>query len=376
MSDGPRRIEVHLRIPTQTLVKVLITVFLAWIAIKLWPEVVFLAISLLLAVALDPIIEWMVRRRLTRGTSVLIMSAVMIGTIVALLALVMPPLAEEMANVIGNFAAVRGRVLRGLPHSNVALHTVVEQMFLLPSSPAVVAAVNRPLFWGQATVTTLLTTFVVLTTTLYLLLDGRRLYAWLLAYVPRSQREKMALTVPEVSKVVYAYVRGQFITSSLFAAFVAITLWLLNVPGVLALALLAAACDVIPLVGIVVATMPAAFMALSVTPYTSGVVVGAYGFYHLFEAYFIVPRVYGSTMRLSALAVLLALIVGSALQGLLGAVLVLPLVAAYPIIERIWLGKYLGHEVVADHSALAEAMDVGSDAAVEAVLQGQKHVDE
>jgi hypothetical protein len=218
------------------------------------------------------------------------------------------------SRVSGDLVATRG------------LHTLIEQMFLLPSSPKVIAAVNRSLFWGQATVTTLMTTFVVLTATLYLLLDGRRLYAWLLAYVPRSQREKMALTMPEVSKVVYAYVRGQFITLTLFAAFVAITLWSLNVPGVLPLSLLAAVCDVVPLVGIVVATMPAALLALTVTPYTSGVVVGAYGFYHLFETSFIVPRVYGSTMRLSALAVLLALIVGSALQGLLGAVLVLPLV--------------------------------------------------
>lgn len=376
MADSPRRIEFQLRIPTQTLVKVLLVVALASVVLKLLPEIMFLAIALLFAVALDPIVEWLVRRGISRGTSVLILTAILLGVIGSGLALIMPPLAEEIAGVITNFETVRGRVLRGLPRTNVAMHTVIEQMFQLPSSPSVVAAINRPLIWGQAAVTTLMTTFLVLTTTLYLLLDGRRMYAWLLAYVPRSQREKMALTVPQVSNVVYAYVRGQFITSSLFAAFVAVTLSVLEVPGVLPLALLAAACDVIPLVGIVVATVPAALLALSVTPYTSAVVVVAYGVYHLFEAYFIVPRVYGSTMRLSALAVLLALIVGTALQGLLGAVLILPLVAAYPIIERIWLANYLGHEVVADHSALAEAMDIGSDSAVEAVLQGQKHVDE
>ena len=47
------------------------------------------------------------------------------------------------------------------------------------------------------------------------------------------------------------------------------------------------------------------------------------------------PRVYGRQLRLSTLAVLLALMAGTTLQGLIGAILVLPLVAAYPIIERI-----------------------------------------
>ena len=47
--------------------------------------------------------------------------------------------------------------------------------------------------------------------------------------------------------------------------------------------------------------------------------------------------------------------------------------AAYPIIERIWLKDYLAGEVLADHSALAQAAETGSEEAVEAVLQGEKH---
>jgi predicted PurR-regulated permease PerM len=51
--------------------------------------------------------------------------------------------------------------------------------------------------------------------------------------------------------------------------------------------------------------------------------------------------------------VLLALVIGARLQGIIGAVLVLPLVAAYPIIERHWLGGYLPSRVLTDHKALA-----------------------
>jgi predicted PurR-regulated permease PerM len=98
--------------------------------------------------------------------------------------------------------------------------------------------------------------------------------------------------------------------------------------------------------------------------------------YHVVEAYVPVPRIYGRRLQLSTLAVLLALIVGGTLQGIVGAFLILPLVAAYPIIERIWLHDYLSSEVIHDHSALERAAESGSDHAVDAVLRGQRHQDE
>ena len=69
---------------------------------------------------------------------------------------------------------------------------------------------------------------------------------------------------------------------------------------------------------------------------------------------------------------LLALLVGATLQGLLGAVLVLPIVAAYPIIERIWL-KLFRARCGADHKALAKPDGEAHEAAIETVLQGEKH---
>ena len=122
------------------------------------------------------------------------------------------------------------------------------------------------------------------------------------------------------------------------------------------MALLAGLCDVIPVVGIIIATAPAALLAFTVSATTGLAVLSLYALYHLVESYYLVPRIYGSSLRLSTLAVILALMVGSALQGLIGAILILPLVAAYPMIERIWLAAYLSPEVIKDHGALAKAL--------------------
>jgi predicted PurR-regulated permease PerM len=252
----------------------------------------------------------------------------------------------------------------------------MSEIFDLPSSPEVAHSLRRPLAWGQVVLESALAAVMVLVLSVYLLLDGKRTYAWLLAYVPRRHRSKMAETVPAVSEVVMAYVQGQLLTSLLAGGYAFAALTILRVPSALPLAVLAAICDVLPILGVFISTIPAAFFALTVSPFAAAAVVVLYLLYHAIENYVIIPRVYGRRLRLSPLVVLIALIVGGSLYGVLGAVLILPVFAAYPIIEKIWLTDYLSDEVVADHAELAEAAATGEDRAIDAVLQGEEHPSE
>jgi predicted PurR-regulated permease PerM len=183
----------------------------------------------------------------------------------------------------------------------------------------------------------------------------------------------MGRTIPEVSDVVFAYVGGQIVTSILTTFVTLGVLVAFRVPAALPLAILAGVADVIPIIGVVISTVPAVLMALTVSPIAAIGVLVLYVLYHVLETYVIIPRIYGRRLQLSTLAVLLALVVGGTLQGILGAILILPLVAAYPIIERIWLHEYLSDEVLRDHAALEQAAVSGSDEAVRAVLSGHRH---
>jgi predicted PurR-regulated permease PerM len=372
-SPPARRLDLHLHLPTRTVVKVLMTLVLAWAGLRLWPEFVLLLISLLLAVALHPAITALERRGLGRGLVVSLLTLALVGLTVLLVTVVFTALAEQLSRLMQDFPALRGRVEARLPVQYPFLKRVVGEIFALPSSPEVAAHLRRPLALGSVALSGVFSVFFTLIVTIYLLLDGKRLYAWLIAYIPRAHRDRMAITAEEVSQVIYAYVRGQAITSVLFAVYAAVVLHLCHVPAAVPLAILAGLCDVIPVIGIIVATLPATLLAVTVSPATAAFVFMLYVGYHVVESYVIVPRIYGQGLRLSTLAVLLALLAGSTLQGLVGAVLVLPLVAAYPIIERIWLANYLGPEVIKDHSALAQATELGDERAVDTVLQGEKH---
>jgi len=373
MMPERERVDLHIHLPTRTVVKVLLTLLAVWAGLRLWPQFVLLLISLLVAVALYPAVTRLERRGFSRGMVVGVTTLLMCGVLALLITVVFTTLAEQLSKLVQDFPALRDRVDQRLPAHYPTLKRIVREIFALPSSPEVAAQLKRPLALGTVALSGVVSMFFMLVVTIYLLLDGKRLYAWLIAYIPRVHRDRMAQTAEGVSEVIYAYVRGQAICSALFAVFTGIVLSVLRVPAVVPLAILAGLCDVIPVVGVILATVPAVLLALTVSPTIAGAVLVFYIGYHVVESYYLVPRIYGQRLRLSTLAVLLALLAGHTLQGLIGAVLVLPLVAAYPIIERIWLASYLAPEVVKDHSALAKTDRETHEAVVEAVLQGERH---
>ena len=369
---GERSI-VELHVPIATIVKVLFTAILVWAALKLLPDFLFFLLALVLAVSLSPLVARLERRGVSRGWAVAIVALLTVGTILAFLFLVGPPLVSQLTTLFGKLPEYRKRVDTRVGPQHPVFGQVLDQILALPSSPEVAASLKKPMAWGEAAITGVTVSILVLTLTLYLVADGKRTYAWLLAYVPRRHRQKMAKTIPEVSEVIISYVQGQALTSLLYGVFALIVLTAFGVPAAVPLAFLAAICDVLPVIGVIASTVPATLLALTVSPLAAGAVCVLYLLYHVLENTVIVPRVYGKRLRLSTIAVLIAIVIGGQLYGILGAILILPFVAAYPIIERIWLHRYLSDEVLTDHKALEKALETGSDHAVDKVLKGEEH---
>ena len=374
--DPAPRARVELHVPFATIVKVLATALLVWAALKLTLPFLFFLLAVLLAIALSSPMLWLERRGLSHGLAASLVALGVVALIAAFVLFVLPPLVDQILKLSQNFEAYRDRVKSNVSPGHPVIGNLVLQILELPRSPEVAASLKRPLAWGRVAVTGGIAAILMVVLTVYLRLDGKRLYAWLLAYVPPRHRRKMADALPEVFDVVIAYVQGQAFTSLLYGLFALAVLTILKVPAAIPLALLAAICDVLPVLGVILSTVPAVLLALTVSPLAAGAVLALYALYHLIENYVIIPRVYGRRLQLSGLAVLIALVAGGTLLGILGALLVLPLVAAYPIIERIWLHEYLSSEVIAAHTELERAAEEGSDEAVDRVLDGVESRDE
>src|SRR5215211_1770378 len=203
--------------------------------------------------------------------------------------------------------------------------------------------------------------FLVLIVAIYFVADGPRLYRWLVAFLPREDRRKMDGAAAEITDVVGHYIVGQVITSALCGSYAFIVLALFHVPNAGFLAIVAAIFDVLPLIGFFLFTIPAMAMALTVSPGAALLVGALYGVYHLVENYFIVPKVYGDRLRLSTLTVLISCLAAGIVAGVIGIIIVLPLVASYPVIERLWLRPYLQPDTVEKHDEIEQREEGDSE---------------
>lgn len=189
---------------------------------------------------------------------------------------------------------------------------------------------------------------------LYLLIEGESVYRWVRAFFPIKHRGRFDQTAHAAREAAAAYVTGNVVTAICAAVYITAILTVVGVPGALLLGLIALVCDFIPVLGTIVAGGPAMVMAASVSPGLALLMIPVYLFYDFIENYFIGPYVYGNRLRLSRVAVLLAFTVGAELAGIVGIVIALPLASIYPAVERVWLGRQFGEEVVDEHARLAK----------------------
>src|ERR1700674_984725 len=305
-------------------------------------------VSLVLAVTFEPVVQWLERRRFTRGLAVLVVGAVPLAAFGTFLFAAATPLAEQTRLLVGRVASFQESVAARVP---VAVARVVRRGPQDPAQMMSAIAAKVPEI-GSAVLTAAAMTLFAFILTLYLLADGQSTYEWVIAYVPRAHRAKTQETVAGVTVAVFAYVAGNLLTSLFATVFVLVALTLLGVPGAFMLAVLAGVCDFVPIIGFFVAFTPAVLVSLTVSPGTAVAVACLYGLCSVIENYAIAPKVYGHHLRLSRVAVLMGLAIGAALGGIIGALLALPVVAAYPIVERIWLREALGKSVLAEHARL------------------------
>jgi predicted PurR-regulated permease PerM len=198
------------------------------------------------------------------------------------------------------------------------------------------------------------TVVLVLVLAIYFVLEGRRAFSWLIDFAPKNQRARIERTAREIQVVVKAYMRGSLITATIAGLFVFVTLTILHVPLALLLGVLAFAFDFVPVIGTIVMAVVASLFALLVSPTHALIVAVAILAYHGIEAYILIPKIWGKAMRVSTLTVLLGITIGATLQGAIGAVLALPVAAAYPIIESIWLREHLPSDTVERHEDLEQ----------------------
>jgi predicted PurR-regulated permease PerM len=342
---------VEFRVSWVTLGKIALAVLLAFVLVRLWPLLELLLLALLIAITLQPIVESAAARNWPRSLGVFFCGLILFGFVALLVAILAPTFSTQGGSFIESLPALRQQWLAKLPASGL-IRELADQLLSSPAFSDPKPILERFVAFLSVALSGVTEFFIVLIIALYFVADGPRVYNWLSAFLVPAQRQKMAIASQEIRSVVAHYMVGQLITSVLCGTYAFLVLMILRVPNAGFLAIMAAIFDVLPLIAFFLFSIPAVAVAFSVSGTTALIVAICYAAYHVAENYFIVPKVYGNRLRLSTLTVLVACLAAAMLSGVVGVILVLPLVASYPVVERLWLRPYLAPDTVQKHTAI------------------------
>lgn len=172
----------------------------------------------------------------------------------------------------------------------------------------------------------------ILILSFYLLIEAQPMFEYLVRFVPAGRRADVATAARQAVSKVSAWLRAQLVLAGVMGTFAALGLGLMGVPFFYVIALVAAIGETIPIIGPVVGGITAVAVAITVSAKLA-VMVGIYFLIlHQLEANILVPKIMERRVGVSPVAVLVALLIGGALWGIVGAILAIPTAAILSIV--------------------------------------------
>jgi len=316
-----------------------------WLFLQLWQILLVMVVALMLVGMLNPFVDRLERRGWKRTSGILLVFAGLFLLTAGCGALTLPSLVMQVADVLQNFPKSQEKVahaLEGSPIGSQLAHSVRA----VHAGDLTARAQDLGLLYGPKVAEILAYTATAFFLALYLMIDRDRMRGALFALVPRDYHLRMSRVLMNLEMIVGGYMRGQVITSLLMAVFTFAVLAIAGVPNALALALFAGVADVLPYIGALCG--PAFFAALQQGTTVAIVVLFVLGAYQELESRLIVPRIYGTVLRLPAAWIMIALLVGGKLLGILGALLALPIAAGIRMIIMELRVELPGEETAPD----------------------------
>ena len=311
---------------------VLVALLIAKAITEVRDVVILLVVSAFLAVGLSPAVDFLQRRGFKRGAAVsTIIGAVLLffGGFVAAAA---PPVANQVSDLRERIPEYSEKLRENATFRDLddeyEITTRVNDWVKERSGAVAGQAISA----ATRVLGAIFKTLTVLILTLYFLGAYQRIKHGAYRMIPRSRRARAGLIADEILSRVGGYVLGNLATSFIAGILAMVFFLVAGVPYPVALAMLVAMLDLIPLVGATIAAVICTAVAFFVSV-PVGIATAVYFLiYQQVENYVLVPRVMKRTVDISPLATIVAALIGGSLLGILGALLAIPVAAAIQLI--------------------------------------------
>jgi predicted PurR-regulated permease PerM len=295
-------------------------------------------VAAFLAVAIAPAVNWLDRRGTPRWVAILLVYLAGLGSIVGIGLLIVPPLVSGVTdlsdNIPGYVSDLRHNdTFRSYDDKYNITKNIKQQATDLPTKLGDAAGTLRDVTVGVFS--SLIKLFSILVMAFFLVRDGERLLEFGFRQFSEEREARLRGVAGDIAEAIVGYVFGNVVISVLAGLVTYLTLLILGIPFPVPLAILFGFFDLVPLVG---ATLGGILVGIVVAfnNFPVGLIVwaGVLILYQQIENNMIQPFVYGRTVQLHPLVVIVAILIGGSLLGVLGALVAIPAAAAVQAIVR------------------------------------------
>jgi len=307
-------------------------------------------IALFLTLALNPAVDRLERRIKRRGiaTGTVFISALVAVALVGWLFI--PTLvdqvnnfAHQVPNYLDDITKGRGRL--GFLQEKYHLVDKAREALDKGGASKLFGISGTALALAKGVVTAVLATLTIIFMTFFMLLEGPKWVERFFLLLKPASRQRWQTVGHDIYRTVGGYVTGNLLISLIAGTLTAIVLAIMHVPYAIALGLIVAILDLIPLAGATIAAILVGAVAFLHSIPAGIVVVAFFIVYQQVENHVLQPIVYGRTVQLSPLVVLIAVLIGAELAGVLGALAAIPVAGAIQVIFLDWLRHRRGEPV-------------------------------
>lgn len=339
--ETPQRTPVNVHISTSTMIRVVMVVLALVFVYTIRDVVVLLIVALVLSTAFDPWVDKLQNYKIPRTIGIILIYILIFGGASVILALIIPPLVNQVNELTSNFPAIYQKflsefnALRDLS-ANASLQNSINnalqslQLSIGRAGSGVFNAISS--FFGG-----LISFIAILIMTFYIVSEESGMKRFFRSVAPLQYQPYLHQLLGKVQTKMGGWLRGQLLLLLIVAVLDFIGLSIIGVKYALVLALFAGLLEFIPMIGSTIAAIPAVFIAFTQSATKGIITILLFFVVQQLENNLIVPKVMKTTTGLHSIVTIIVMLIGAKVAGLLGILLAVPVtLILVTIYQDIW----------------------------------------
>jgi predicted PurR-regulated permease PerM len=313
---------------------------IVWIARQV---LTWVLIAVFLTLALNPAVDWFQRhgiRRRGMATGITVFLVLIGFTLLGLLFI--PTLVREvngfveaLPGYVDDISNRRGRL--GFLEREYQVTERVRDAVQEGGASQVLGLTGTALAITKGIITAIVAVVTILFMTVFMLLEGPTWMERFYGMLPEGSRERWQGIGRKIYLTVGGYVTGNLLISIVAGITSTIVLLALGVPYAVALGLLVAILDLIPLAGATIAAIIVCSIGFLHAVTAGLILIVFFVLYQQLENHVLQPLVYSRTVQLSPLVILVSVLIGAQIAGVLGALVAIPVAGTIQVLLLAWL---------------------------------------